>query len=239
MLMALDLPLPKKIFGHPWLLFGEDKMSKSKGNIVYADDLVKYFSVDAVRYYLLHEMPFSSDGTFTYDLLIDRINSDLANILGNLVNRTISMANKYFEGNVEDKKLETQLDIEYKNNFKQAPINIEEKISNVRVSDALEIIIELFRSSNKYIDDTTPWSLAKEDSEKDRLETVLYNLLEGIRKAAILLQAFLPDTAEEIFRQLNTENKDYENVVEKYHTNSPSPLFERIDKSKKMEEIHN
>jgi len=239
MLMALDLPLPKKIFGHPWLLFGEDKMSKSKGNIVYADDLVKYFSVDAVRYYLLHEMPFSSDGTFTYDLLIDRINSDLANILGNLVNRTISMANKYFEGNVENKKIETQLDIEYKNNFKQAPINIEEKINNVRVSDALEVIIELFRSSNKYIDDTTPWSLAKEDSEKDRLETVLYNLLEGIRKAAILLQAFLPDTAEEIFRQLNTEDKDYENVVEKYHTNSPSPLFERIDKSKKMEEIHN
>ncbi len=239
MLMALELPLPKKIFGHPWLLFGEDKMSKSKGNIVYADDLVKYFSVDAVRYYLLHEMPFSSDGTFTYDLLIDRINSDLANILGNLVNRTISMANKYFEGNVEDKKIETQLDIAYKTNFKQAPINIEEKIDNVRVSDALEIIIELFRSSNKYIDDTTPWNLAKEDSEKERLETVIYNLLEGIRKAAILLQAFLPDTAEEIFRQLNTENKDYENVVEKYHTNSPSPLFERIDKTKKMEEIHN
>lgn len=239
MLMALELPLPKKIFGHPWLLFGEDKMSKSKGNIVYADDLVKYFSVDAVRYYLLHEMPFSSDGTFTYDLLIDRINSDLANILGNLVNRTISMTNKYFEGNVEDKKVETQLDIAYKTNFKQAPINIEEKIDNVRVSDALEIIIELFRSSNKYIDDTTPWNLAKEDSEKERLETVIYNLLEGIRKAAILLQAFLPDTAEEIFRQLNTENKDYENVVEKYHTNSPSPLFERIDKTKKMEEIHN
>lgn len=239
MLMALELPLPKKIFGHPWLLFGEDKMSKSKGNIVYADDLVKYFSVDAVRYYLLHEMPFSSDGTFTYDLLIDRINSDLANILGNLVNRTISMANKYFEGNVEDKKIETQLDIAYKTNFKQAPINIEEKIDNVRVSDALEIIIELFRSSNKYIDDTTPWNLAKEDSEKERLETVIYNLLEGIRKAAILLQAFLPDTAEEIFRQLNTENKDYKNVVEKYHTNSPSPLFERIDKTKKMEEIHN
>ncbi len=239
MLMALDLPLPKKIFGHPWLLFGEDKMSKSKGNIVYADDLVKYFSVDAVRYYLLHEMPFSSDGTFTYDLLIDRINSDLANILGNLVNRTISMANKYFDGQVENKGIETQLDIDYKNNFKQAPITIEEKIDNVRVSDALEVIIELFRSSNKYIDDTTPWSLAKDEADKDRLETVLYNLLEGIRKASILLQAFLPDTAEEIFRQLNTENKDYENVVEKYHTNSPSPLFERIDKSKKIEEIHN
>lgn len=239
MLMALDLPLPKKIFGHPWLLFGEDKMSKSKGNIVYADDLVKYFSVDAVRYYLLHEMPFSSDGTFTYDLLIDRINSDLANILGNLVNRTISMANKYFEGHVEDKKVETQLDLEYKNNFKQAPITIEEKMNNVRVSDALEVIIELFRVSNKYIDETTPWSLAKEDSDRDRLETVIYNLLEGIRKASNLLQAFLPETAEEIFRQLNTENKKYENVVEKYHTNSPSPLFERIDKSKKMEEIHN
>jgi len=239
MLMALDLPLPKKIFGHPWLLFGEDKMSKSKGNIVYADDLVKYFSVDAIRYYLLHEMPFSSDGTFTYELLIDRINSDLANILGNLVNRTIAMANKYFDGIVEDKGIETQLDIEYKNNFKQAPIIIEEKIDNVRVSDALEVIIELFRVSNKYIDETTPWSLAKEESEKDRLETVLYNLLEGIRKASNLLQAFLPDTAEEIFRQLNTDNKDYENVVEKYHVNSPSPLFERIDKSKKIEEIHN
>lgn len=238
MLMALELPLPKKIFGHPWLLFGEDKMSKSKGNIVYADDLVNYFSVDAIRYYLLHEMPFSSDGTFTYDLLIDRINSDLANILGNLVNRTISMANKYFEGIVEDKKVETQLDIDFKDNFKQAPILIEGKMDNVRVSDALEVIIELFRASNKYIDETTPWSLAKEESDKDRLETVIYNLLEGIRKASNLLQAFLPDTAEEIFRQLNTENKEYENVVEKYHTSTPSPLFERIDKIKKMEEIH-
>lgn len=239
MLMALDLPLPKKVFGHPWLLFGEDKMSKSKGNIVYADDLVNHFSVDEVRYYLLHEMPFGNDGTFTYDLLIDRINSDLANILGNLVNRTISMANKYFEGNVEKTGTKELVDEDYLSRFEKAPEFIEEKMNNIRVSDALEEIIDLFRASNKYIDETTPWSLAKDDNQKARLETVLYNLLEGIRKASILLQAFLPDTAEEIFRQLNTSVKEYEKVVEKYHVNSPSPLFERIDKIKKLEEIHN
>ncbi len=239
MLMALDLPLPKKVFGHPWLLFGEDKMSKSKGNIVYADDLVKHFSVDEVRYYLLHEMPFGNDGTFTYDLLIDRINSDLANILGNLVNRTISMANKYFEGIVENSNIEESVDIAYLSRFEKAPEIIEEKMNNIRVADALEEIIDLFRASNKYIDETTPWSLAKDENQKERLETVLYNLLEGTRKASILLQAFLPETAEEIFRQLNTDVRNYEKVVEKYHVNTPSPLFERIDKSKKIEEIHN
>lgn len=238
MLMALNLSLPKKIFGHPWLLFGDDKMSKSKGNIVYADDLVKYFGVDAVRYYLLHEMPFASDGTFTYDLLIDRINSDLANVLGNLVNRTISMANKYFDGIVSNKKKFADVDKEYFNQFAKAPKEIEEKMTNVRVADALEIVIELFRASNKYIDETTPWALAKDETTKERLETVLFNLLEGIRKASFLLQVFLPDTSHEIFRQLNIECSNYDEEVVNYHVGNPVPLFERIDKEKKLEEVH-
>jgi methionyl-tRNA synthetase len=239
MLMALDLPLPKKVFGHPWLLSGDDKMSKSRGNIVYADELVKHFGVDAVRYYLLHEMPFSSDGTFTHELLIERINSDLANILGNLVNRTIAMGNKYFNGNLENKQVIEPLDSDYINKVNNLQYIVEEKMNNVRVADALEEIIDVFRASNKYIDETAPWTLAKDETKLSRLETVLYNLLEGIRKASILLQAYLPETAEKIFEQLGTENKEFEKDVEKYNLGTPVPLFERIDKVKKMEEISN
>ena len=237
MLMALDLPLPKKIFGHPWLLSGDDKMSKSKGNIVYADDLVKFFGVDAVRYYLIHEMPFGQDGTFTYDLLIERTNSDLANILGNLVNRTIAMANKYFQGKVRNKNVLEDVDISFKELFNNFPNQIDKKMNDVRVADSLELIIDLFRASNKYIDDTTPWILAKDLEKQDRLETVLFNLLEGIRKASIYLSAFLPETSDKIFSQLNCDNRDYDNFVDEYNVGLPSPLFERIDKEKKLKEI--
>lgn len=228
-LLALDLPLPKKIFGHPWVLFGNDKMSKSKGNIIYADELVEKYGVDAVRYYLLHEIPFSSDGTFTTDLLEERINSDLANILGNLVNRTIAMARKYFENGVCNKKIYSQVDESLNSQIKEAPIQIEEKMNEIKVGDALEIILELCRRSNKYIDETSPWVLAKNEKESERLETVIYNLLEAIRHIAVLLQPFLPKTADEIFRQLNTNNKDYEVNIEKYNVEVPKPLFERID----------
>ncbi len=244
MLMALDLPLPHQIFGHPWLLSGEDKMSKSKGNIIYADDLVKYFGVDAVRYYLIHEMPFASDGTFTYELLIDRINSDLANVLGNLVNRTISMAHKYFDGVVLMPSQMTELD----NNFRKDILNVKEKVackmSELRVADALEEVIELFRRSNKYIDETTPWVLAKDETKKDELVAVIYNLLEAIRHGAVLLQPFLPETADAIFKQLNTENKyydsidDFDGMTAEIKLNSPEPLFVRIDKVAKLEEIN-
>ena len=237
MLMALDLPLPKKIFGHPWLLSGDDKMSKSKGNIVYVDELSKHFSVDEIRYYVLHEMPYANDGIFTHELLIERINSDLANVLGNLVNRTISMAIKYFDCKVLNKNVTTLLDEEYKNKFDTAPNLIETKMDTIRVADSLEIVIDLFRISNKYIDDTTPWVLAKNEEDSDRLQTVLYNLLEGIRKATILLRPFLPDTSTEIFRQLNTNNDSYTEKNDVYEVNTPVPLFERIDKAKKLEEM--
>ena len=237
MLMALDLPLPKKIFGHPWLLSGDDKMSKSKGNIVYADDLVKFFGVDAVRYYLIHEMPFGQDGTFTYDLLIERTNSDLANILGNLVNRTIAMANKYFQGKVRNKNVLEDVDISFKELFNNFPNQIDKKMNDVRVADSLELIIDLFRASNKYIDDTTPCFLTKDKEKQHKLELFLFNLLEGIRKASIYLSAFLPETSDKIFSQLNCDNRDYDNFVDEYNVGLPSPLFERIDKEKKLKEI--
>ena len=244
MLMALDLPLPKKIFGHPWVLCGEDKMSKSKGNIVYADELVKEFGIDTVRYYLLHEIPFGNDGTFTYELLIERINSDLANILGNLVNRTISMSHKYFDGIVyEPTKLE-EIDEELKNVVLSTPQKVEEKMNELKVADAIDEIFEIFRRSNKYIDETTPWILAKDPEQEERLKTVMYNLLESIRSGAVLLQAFLPDTADEIFHQLNTENRNIESINFNgldygIKLNNPSPLFLRIDKDKKLEELIN
>lgn len=238
MLMALDLPLPKKIFGHPWLLSGEDKMSKSKGNIVYADDLVNLFGVDAVRYYLIHEMPFAQDGTFTYELLIERINSDLANVLGNLVNRTISMANKYFEGHVENKGVIDSFDKELEDTISASYSTASKKMDDLRVADAIDEIFEIFRRANKYIDETTPWVLAKDEALKDRLETVIYNLLEAIRKGAIILEAFLPDTSNEILRQLNTQNKDYTNSLKEYNVNEPRPIFARIDKEAKLKEIY-
>lgn len=243
MLKALNIELPKKIFGHPWILMGDDKMSKSKGNIMYADDLVSLFGVDAIRYYMLHEIPFSSDGTITYELIIERINSDLANVLGNLVNRTISMANKYFDGVITEPVTNEEVDEELKNVVLSAPIKVEKCMDELRIADALEEIFQIFRRCNKYIDETTPWLLAKEDDKKDRLMTVIYNLLEGIRHGAILLESFLPETANEIFKQLNTNNRMIEslNSFNGFDTGikvgEPKPLFVRIDKEKKLKEI--
>ena len=245
MLHALGLEMPKKIFGHPWILYGQDKMSKSKGNIMYADDLVNEFGVDAVRYYLLHEIPFASDGTITYDLLIERINSDLANILGNLVNRTISMSKKYFDGVVLEPTKKESIDDELINVVLSAKEKVIEKMDNLKVAEAIDEIFEIFRRSNKYIDETMPWVLAKDESQKERLATVLYNLLEAIRQGAVLLQAFLPDTSKEILRQLNTDNhfldslNEYNGMDYGIKLNDPKPLFVRIDKKKKLEEINN
>ncbi len=244
MLMALDLPLPKKIFGHPWLLCDNDKMSKSKGNIVYADDLTKIYGVDPVRYYLLHEMPFANDGIFTHELLIERYNSDLANILGNLVNRTISMAHKYFDGVVPETSIEEEIDNELKQLVLNTYPKVEAKMNQLRVADAIDLVFEIFRRSNKYIDETTPWILAKEGNI-ERLKTVIYNLLEAIRIGAVLLSPFLPDTADAIFKQLNTDNR-YIDSINSFNgfdpdiqLNKPEPLFIRIDKEQKLQEIDN
>lgn len=242
-LKALDLPLPKKIFGHPWLLSGQDKMSKSRGNIIYADDLVKYFGVDAIRYYLIHEMPFANDGIFTYELLIERINSDLANNLGNLVNRTISMAHKYFDGEILEPTCKEDIDDELINVAMSAKDKVEEKMSNLRVADAIDEVFAIFKRSNKYIDETMPWVLAKDQNKKDRLATVLYNLLESIRHGAVLLEAYLPETANSIFEQLNTQNKGYESL-DKFDgldygikLNQPKPLFARLNKEEVLNEF--
>jgi len=237
-LMSLDIPLPKQVFGHPWLLFGNDKMSKSKGNIMYADDLVNYFGVDAVRYYVLHEIPYANDGNLTYELLIERINSDLANILGNLVNRTISMANKYFNGNVLNKNISDELDIELIKSVNLLKDLVEQKMDKLEIGAALDEIFDVLRKCNKYIDDTTPWALAKEESKKERLETVIYNLLESIRVCAICLKPFLPGTSEEILKQLNTQEINMcFNELNEYSTSIPTPLFQRIDKEEKLKEI--
>ncbi|HIT11123.1 MAG TPA: methionine--tRNA ligase [Candidatus Onthousia faecigallinarum] len=231
LLMALDLPLPEQIFGHPWLLMSNDKMSKSKGNVIYADDLVEYFGVDAVRYYLLHEIPFSSDGNITYELLIERINGDLANVLGNLVQRTISMAKKYFNKKVEYKGRKEDLDDELITQINNLRDKIDEKMKTLEVAESISVIFEVLRASNKYIDETTPWILAKEENKKERLETVLYHLLESIRVCAIKLEPFLPSTSQEILRQLNTEDKTEQlNLNNKYELNDPEVLFARIDK---------
>lgn len=237
-LHALGLELPKKIFGHPWMLFGNDKMSKSKGNIVYADDLVNKYGVDAVRFYMIHEMPFAQDGCYTEELLIDTINSNLANVLGNLVNRTIGMINKYFSGIVTNKNIDEDIDIDFKNYVLDLKNKVEENIDKCRIADSLENIIDVYRRCNKYIDETMPWVLAKDDSKKDRLSTVLYNLVESIRIATVLLQAYLPDTAKSIFEQLNTDYTTY-NTLDKFgyyknntKVNTPKVLFQRIDISK-------
>ncbi len=233
MLHILDLPLPNKIFGHPWLLFGNDKMSKSRGNIVYADDLVEKYGVDPIRFYMLHEIPFGSDGNYTEDLLIDCINNNLANNLGNLVNRTIGMINKYFDGSITNKNISEDIDndlIEKALNLKNI---VNEKIDNVRVADAVEEIFNLFNRCNKYIDETTPWVLAKDESKKDRLETVLYNLIESIRIGTVLLQAFLPETSEKIFKIINTDVTTYDSL-DKFgyynsdHVGTSEVLFQRI-----------
>ncbi len=246
MLKALGLAMPKKIFGHPWVLAADsDKMSKSKGNVLYADKLVNLFGVDAVRYYLLHEIPYGHDGYISYELLIERINSDLANILGNLVNRTITMAHKYFDGIIyKPEKLE-EADYELIEMAKGLKNKVEEKMNNLKIAEAIDEVFELYRRSNKYIDETTPWILAKDESQKERLKTVIYNLLEAIRTATVFLQAFLPDTADKIFEQLNTQNRqidsvdNFDGMDDGIKLNQPEVLFARIDKDKKLEEIEN
>ena len=238
MLHALGLELPRQIFGHPWLLFGDDKMSKSKGNIVYADDLVKVYGVDAIRYYLIHEMPFASDGTFTNELLVESINSNLANVLGNLVNRTIGMIYKYFDGVVEDKNTSDELDLELKNLVLSTKSVVDEKMDSLRIADSFDAIFEIFRRCNKYIDETMPWVLVKDESKKDRLATVLYNLVESIRYGTVLLQAFMPDTAEKIFKQLNTDKTTFDTLDKFGYYESGTKvgkaevLFMRIDTNK-------
>ncbi len=229
-LMSLDVPLPKQVFGHPWLIMSDGKMSKSRGNVIYADDLVEEFGVDAVRYYFLHEIPFASDGVFTRDLLIERINGDLANVLGNLVQRTISMGNKYFEGHIEDKNVTDEVDKEFLQNINCLEKKVTEKMDSLQISDAISEIFNLLRASNKYIDDTTPWILAKDESLKDRLETVLYHLLEAIRVSAVFLEAFLPDTSESMLKQINTSCKDFVySSSNHYELGKPTPLFMRIE----------
>ncbi|MBN2221546.1 MAG: methionine--tRNA ligase, partial [Vallitaleaceae bacterium] len=212
MLMALNVELPKQVFGHPWLMVGEDKMSKSKGNVIYAKELVDLFGVDAVRYYLLHEMPFGQDGTLTYELLIQRINSDLANILGNLVNRSIAMVSKYFGGVIQAPSQRDALDEELISLALETPKKVYERMEKLRVADAMDAIWSLLRRSNKYIDETTPWVLAKDEEQAGRLGTVLYNLLESIRFSAVLLKPFLPESAEKILQQLNTRVEGWESL---------------------------
>ena len=235
MLHALGLEMPKRIFGHPWLLFGNDKMSKSKGNIVYADDLVSKYGVDAVRYYMIHEMPFASDGTFTFELLINSINTNLANNLGNLVNRTIGMINKYFDGVVVNKNVNEDIDNDLKDIVLSAKDKVNEKMDNLRIADSLDEVFEIFKRCNKYIDETTPWILAKDESKLDRLSTVMYNLVESIRIGAVLLQSYLPDTASSIFNQINTDITSYDTIGEfgKYVSGTKvgeaKVLFQRIE----------
>ena len=234
-LMALDLPMPKQVFGHPWLLSGGDKMSKSKGNLLYADDLVNKYGLDTIRYFVLHEIPFADDGIITEDLIIERNNSDLANILGNLVNRTISMSHKYFDGVVENTKVNEEVDdalIEKLSNLGNA---VKDKMDKLKIADAIDEIFNCLRASNKYIDETLPWALAKDETKADRLKTVLYNLIESIRICAVYLQPFLPSTSEKIFELINTEIKDFESTKEfgAYASgtklNNPEILFNRID----------
>lgn len=242
-LMALGEELPKQVFGHPWLLVGDGKMSKSVGNVIYADDLVNLFGVDAVRYYVLHEIPFANDGILTYDILMERINSDLANILGNLVNRTIAMDQKYFGGEIMNPCAVEPIDEELKQMALELPAKVEKKMAGLHVADAIDEIFALLRRSNKYIDETMPWALAKDEAKRDRLGTVLYNLLESIRFAAVMLEPYLPGTSKKIFQQLNVENKGVESLQQfggmpvGGHVGTAEILFGRIDIPKMKEQI--
>ncbi len=230
-LMALGLPLPKQVFGHPWLLQGDGKMSKSRGNVLYADELVDFFGVDAVRYFVLHEMPFENDGVITWELMVERLNSDLANTLGNLVNRTVSMTNKYFGGTVTDKGVAEEVDADLKAVIENTPKAVDAKMDGLRVADAITEIFNLFKRCNKYIDETMPWALAKDEAKKDRLETVLWNLIQGISAGARLLEFFMPSTSKKILDQLGNGHV----------TDKPEILFQRLDLEevmKKVEELH-
>ena len=243
-LMALDLPLPKQVFGHPWLIQSDGKMSKSKGNVLYADELVEFFGVDAVRYFVLHEMPFENDGVISWELLVERINSDLANTLGNLVNRTISMSNKYFDGVVCDKGVTEPVDDDLKQVVTSTVSRVEAKMAELRVADAMTEVFALFKRCNKYIDETMPWVLAKDEATKDRLSTVLYNLVESISIGASLLKSFMPETTEKILAQLNAKEIAFDELSTFGHyengtkvTDKPEILFARLDLEKVMEEV--
>ncbi len=241
-LMALDLPLPKQIFGHPWLLVGDNKMGKSKGNVIYVDDLTKVFGVDAIRYIMLHEMPFERDGNITYEMIIERINTDLANVLGNLVNRSLSMVNKYFGGTLSNKHVSDTMDESLVSTVSNLSKAVSDKMEDLHVADAISEIMEVLRRSNKYIDETLPWNLAKDEANRDRLETVLYNLLESIRIAAINLRSFIPETSDNILNQLNTQQRSYESsftfgLLEDNLeiTKTPTALFPRFNVEETLE----
>ena len=243
-LMALDLPLPKQVFGHPWLLQGDGKMSKSKGNVIYADDLVDFFGVDAVRYFVLHEMPFENDGVITWELMVERLNSDLANTLGNLVNRTISMSNKYFNGVVTKTGVEEDVDADLKAVVTGTKAKVAAKMEDLRVADSITEIFNLFKRCNKYIDETMPWALAKDEAKKDRLAEVLYNLVESITIGASLLESFMPETTEKILAQLNGEKRSYEELDQfglypsgNKVTDKPEILFQRLDLKEVLEKV--
>ncbi len=244
-LMSLDLPLPKQVFGHPWLLQGDGKMSKSKGNVIYADELVDFFGVDAVRYFVLHEMPFDNDGVITWELMVERMNSELANTLGNLVNRTISMSNKYFGGVVENKGVIEPVDEDLKNFILSVPAKVDAKMEKLRVADAITEVFTIFKRCNKYIDETMPWALAKDESKQDRLATVLYNLVEGICMGTTLLESFMPDTTKRILAQLNASERSLEDLKTfglypsgNKVTDKPEILFARMDIKEVMEKLN-
>ena len=243
-LMALDLPLPKQVFGHPWLIQSDGKMSKSKGNVLYADELVDFFGVDAVRYFVLHEMPYDNDGIISWELLVERMNSDLANTLGNLVNRTISMSNKYFDGLVCDKGVNEPVDDELKAVVTSTVSRVEAKMEDLRVADAITEVFALFKRCNKYIDETMPWALAKDETKQDRLATVLYNLVESISIGATLLKSFMPETTDRILTQLNAKEVPYEELSTFGHyvsgtkvTDAPEILFARLDLGEVMTKV--
>ncbi len=243
MLMALGEPLPKQVFGHPWLLFGEDKMSKSKGNIIYADDLVELFGVDAVRYYLLSEMPYAADGSITYDTMIERYNSDLANTIGNLVNRTIAMTNKYFDGVIQEPSVPGEFDDDLAKTCLEAVGKVEELLAEYRIADSLDTILGIAKRANKYIDETAPWALAKDEAQKARLGTVLYNLIEAIRFLAVMIKPFMPDTSDKIFAQTGANGNSYDELGKFGVLNAgikvgeATPLFARVDKEEMMKTV--